>query len=148
MTSTRASKPTFSSPVGVFPTSVITPTMVRALDTADDDGRITCSTQTYKKLARYGLADRRGLVPRITHAGWNASALFPLPDEHKIRYSSGREPVDMGEVRYGFSGRRVEQTSMVFKAWCSCGKFRYYGEELGRRNAVKQHQIEERGTTS
>lgn len=29
---------------------------------------------------------------------------------------------------------------MLFEAWCACGRFRYQGEELGRRVAIREHQ--------
>ena len=29
---------------------------------------------------------------------------------------------------------------MLFSAWCECGRFRYHGEEIGRRYAVKAHK--------
>jgi hypothetical protein len=78
----KLSATTFTSPMGVFPISKITPAMVRALDSVDDYGRIQCSTQVFNQLAKLGLVVHHGLTDYITHAGWNAIALFPLPNQN------------------------------------------------------------------
>jgi hypothetical protein len=138
MTKNAASAPTFVSAVGVFSTSEITPVMVRALDSADDDGRITCSTQTYKKLAQYGLADHKGLVPRITHAGWNASALFPLPVQHKTSTFLLNNKMDM---RMRPNGRdRVMLVSQTSKAVCTCSWSACSDNRDGARALARQHR--------
>lgn len=36
-------------------------------------------------------------------------------------------------------GEQVYSYPMVFSAWCSCRHWRYHGQEVGRRYAVKEH---------
>jgi hypothetical protein len=139
-TETRASAPTFSSPAGVFSTSVVTPAMVRALDTFTDRFRIEGSSQTLRKLIRYGLAEKRGLGVAITHAGLNVLCLYPPVPDHKIRYSHGSVPVGGTERRSLRDGLLIHSLSMLFSAYCSCG-WHYHGEEVGRRGAVKAHKL-------
>ena len=138
---TTASAPTFSSPVGVFSTSVVTLAMVRALDSFDDWLGITGSTQTRRKLIRYGLAETRGMGCAITHAGLNVLCLYPSVPDHRVSYSHGSVPV-RGTERYGpRDGALSHDLFMLCSAFCSCG-WHYYGEETGRRSAVKAHKRE------
>lgn len=120
---------------------MITPPMVRALDGFDDHFRIEARRGVLEALVRYGLAEQRGLGYQITRAGLNALCLFPNPPQHKIGYVHGSVPVK-GTERYAIDGRLVANYSMLFSAWCSCGQFRYDGEEMGRRAAVKRHKLE------
>lgn len=53
----------------------------------------------------------------------------------KIQYSHGT-PGGMSEdgKHYWFGG------SMIYHAWCACGRFRFHGEEQPRRYAIKAHR--------
>jgi len=137
-TETRASVPTFTTPAGVFSTSVITPAMVRALDSFTDRFRIEGSSQTLRKLIRYGLAETRGLGVAITHAGLNALSLYPPVHDHRISYSHGSVPVQGTERQGPRDGTLSHDLFMLFSAYCSCG-WNYHGEQVARRAAVKAH---------
>lgn len=53
----------------------------------------------------------------------------------KIQYSHGSTGhYDIDGCFRPFGG------PMLFSAWCACGRFRYHGEEQGRRYAVKAHK--------
>jgi len=136
-TETRESAPTFTSPAGVFPTSVVTPAMVRALDSFGDHLWIEGSSRTLRKLIRYGLAETRGLGCAITHAGLNVLCLYP-PADHRISYSHGSVPVRGTERQGPRDGTLSHDLFMLFSAYCSCG-WHYHGEQAGRRAAVKAH---------
>lgn len=136
MTKTAVAPATFVSAVGVFATTSITPVMAKALDSVDDDGRLLrCSTVTFRKLKALGLAEWHACAIRITHAGWNAYATLPTPPAHKIGYTHGTAGNYDGDgVFRPFGG------PMIFSAWCSCGDFRYDGDEAGRRFAIRGHK--------
>jgi len=135
------SAPTFTSPAGVFPTSVVTPAMVRALDSFSDRLWITGSSRTLRKLIRYGLAETRGLGCAITHAGLNVLCLYPPVHDHWISYSHGSVPVRGTERQGTRDGTLSHDLFRLFSAFCSCG-WHYHGEQVSRRAAVKAHKRE------
>jgi hypothetical protein len=140
MSSATASSPIFTSAEGVFPTSEITPAMVLALDTADDHGRIRCSTQVFNRLARVGLAKHHGLSDYITHAGWNALTLFPLPVQHQTRTFLLSNEMGM---RFRPNGRdRVMLVSQVAKAVCRCSWSACSDTRDGARALAREHRQE------
>jgi len=116
--------------------SLVSNVGVFSLESVEDDGRLLrCSTATFRKLEALGLAEWKACAVRMTHAGWNALAVLPLPSTHKIGYAHGSTGnYDADGVFRAFGG------PMIFSAWCSCENFRYDGDEDGRRIAVSNHR--------
>lgn len=139
--------PVFATPAGEFPATALTPTLLAALDAAQQHfcdgghGEVPGNTARCNRLIRMGLAEKHGLGIRITPAGNRIvdRYLDQLHPAHKISYTHGSVPVAERDYTSPMDGRTVPSESMLFTAFCTCG-WHHHGDEQSRRAAVRTHK--------
>ena len=123
----------FVTPVGVFPIETITPAMLRVFDTVDDDGWVSGSAQTIRRMVELDLLKRNpfcSVRATMTHAGWNAHALFGLKPQHRTSTcDSGADYIN---------GNPVESRPAGWS--CTCGAGGPAADREEARAAARRHR--------